>query len=321
MVLISNSPGRRRTHDKRQPRHASSVLRVIFGLVVVSFVLIAAQHAFLKPQIAERFAVRKRAIAMLAENPALDAKPPQPDLISAGRKSPAGEDVTAASTLPPAKEVGLPNGEDEIAATVQRATVRVINRSQQTAGSGVVIGHSGPAVYILSARHVVENADKISLQFFTAVQRSEPIENYDNVELVAKSPTADLALLRMTGMVSEEAELHICPTELMPKDFPLAAFAAGWSETRQPVVESIQILGKKLIRKSKSDSESLVFEVNGESIRGRSGGPLVDRLGRVLGIASGTSESKGYFSHAEEIYRFLKQNGLQWIVQGPSNIE
>jgi S1-C subfamily serine protease len=47
--------------------------------------------------------------------------------------------------------------------------------------------------------------------------------------------------------------------------------------------------------------------------KGRSGGPLIDQRGFVIGICSGTSDGKGYFTHTHEIHRFLKQNAFDWL--------
>jgi hypothetical protein len=42
---------------------------------------------------------------------------------------------------------------------------------------------------------------------------------------------------------------------------------------------------------------------------------MLDSRGRVLGIASGTSDGAGYFAHAEELYRFLVQSNLKWLTE------
>ena len=43
---------------------------------------------------------------------------------------------------------------------------------------------------------------------------------------------------------------------------------------------------------------------------GVGGGPLVDRLGRVIGICSMGSKKKGMYCHLQEIHQFLTQSGF-----------
>jgi hypothetical protein len=57
------------------------------------------------------------------------------------------------------------------------------------------------------------------------------------------------------------------------------------------------------------------WEVATAPVKGRSGGPLFDRRGFVLGIASGANLELGYFTHTEEIHRFLKSNALEWLAE------
>ena len=47
---------------------------------------------------------------------------------------------------------------------------------------------------------------------------------------------------------------------------------------------------------------------------GRSGGPLLDAQGRVIGIAIAASGQKGFYAHHDEILAALKRNGFSWLV-------
>jgi hypothetical protein len=41
---------------------------------------------------------------------------------------------------------------------------------------------------------------------------------------------------------------------------------------------------------------------------------LIDRQGRVIGVASGVNDGKGYYCHVEEISRWLKSTDFAFLV-------
>jgi hypothetical protein len=36
---------------------------------------------------------------------------------------------------------------------------------------------------------------------------------------------------------------------------------------------------------------------------------------RLLGVASGVGDAKGCYTHAEEVYAFLKRSALEWLYE------
>ena len=48
---------------------------------------------------------------------------------------------------------------------------------------------------------------------------------------------------------------------------------------------------------------------------GRSGGPLLDKHGRLVGLASGHDGKAGYYVHIDEIHAFLRANALRWLTE------
>ena len=48
--------------------------------------------------------------------------------------------------------------------------------------------------------------------------------------------------------------------------------------------------------------------------RGRSGGPLLDGHGRVIGLCEAARGSHGYYTHLDEILAALKRGGHGWLV-------
>ena len=79
------------------------------------------------------------------------------------------------------------------------ATVRVVNVTQSSEGSGVLLKHAGPLVYILTANHVVNGAKQVEVATFTADSHPKAAAVYRKVEVIAQSAEADLAVLRLTN--------------------------------------------------------------------------------------------------------------------------
>jgi hypothetical protein len=70
---------------------------------------------------------------------------------------------------------------------------------------------------------------------------------------------------------------------------------------------------KASVRRSEDRAAVWCWETKRKQEVGRSGGPLLDGDGRVIGLASGHDGKHGYYVHAEEIHRLLKRNGLGWL--------
>jgi hypothetical protein len=66
--------------------------------------------------------------------------------------------------------------------------------------------------------------------------------------------------------------------------------------------------------KKPDGSAAFHWEADKPQAIGRSGGPLVDTQGRVIGICSGTRENKGYYVSIYEIEASLKRNGWGLLV-------
>ena len=133
-------------------------------------------------------------------------------------------------------------------------------------------------------------------------------------EVVARADDADLALLRVPAAAGQWTVMPICPADAIPAakgDFPglyhrlrrcRGAHRAGGRRRRQA---TRQKAGRRPRR--------WVWQVDRVPEKGRSGGPLIDHRGFLLGIASGASHGKGYYGHTEEIHRFLTRRGMKWL--------
>ena len=196
-----------------------------------------------------------------------------------------------------------------------RATVRVSNVSKDTTGSGAFIKKSGPFVYILAAAHVVEGAKKIEVATYTAASYPRPATVYRTAEVIARSADADLAVLRIGTRDDPPGYLRICPIASVPDGKDPAALAVGCAAAGAPTCTLETIRGKRKVRRPGVDSAVECWETDRAPAKGRSGGPLLDRNGNLIGVASGIGDAKGYYIHAEEVHAFLKRNALEWLFE------
>jgi S1-C subfamily serine protease len=203
----------------------------------------------------------------------------------------------------------------ETQAAAVTGTVRVVNVGQEMEGSGAVLKRNGPFVYVLTAAHVVADARRVDVATFTADSYPRAAALYRGAEVVARSAAADLAVLRVTTRDALPGSLRVCPPTSVPdaKDFP--ALAVGCAEGGPPTCTVETVRGKRRVRKPGAEETACYWQAEGEPARGRSGGPLLDRRGYLIGVASGAGDGKGYYGHAEELHAFLRRNGLKWLYE------
>lgn len=194
------------------------------------------------------------------------------------------------------------------------ATVKVLNVTQQTAGSGVVVGKKGAAVYILTAAHLVGPDDVLEIHSFSPESYPKADSVHRPAEVVATAGgVRDLALLRVTTPDPFPNALSLCPPQGVPDEESFPALAVGCGAGEAPIASVEKVLGKKRVRREEKDDTAYCWEVEGKQKLGNSGGPLVDRKGLLLGILSGANRGSSYFSHRDEVQRFLRQNGYGWM--------
>jgi S1-C subfamily serine protease len=169
------------------------------------------------------------------------------------------------------------------------------NRQRRTAGwgSGVVVREDG---IVLTNHHVVREADQIKVTL--------PDGRDFTAELVGSDPVADIAVLRIPG-----DDLPVAPVGssdgLLIGEWAVAIgnpFANYFSDAEPTVTAGvISALNRNIMSSSEEDGFYLGMIQTDASINpGNSGGPLVDALGRVIGInasifsRSGGSEGLGF---------------------------
>jgi S1-C subfamily serine protease len=202
-----------------------------------------------------------------------------------------------------------------VQAELLRATVRIANAQKKTVGSGVLLGKSGPAAYVLTAAHVVDGADSVEVHIFAEDTSSKP-RVYPQAKVVARrrEGNQDLALLRIADYGGEVKALSICAITDLPKDKSLSAFAIGCPDFKPPRLRGETVQAVQAAKRAGSGTVKL-WQGKQKPTAGESGGPLVNARGQLLGICSGGQGEHGYFCHLEDIHSFLRSSGLTWALE------
>ncbi|MCT7972896.1 trypsin-like peptidase domain-containing protein [Laspinema olomoucense] len=173
----------------------------------------------------------------------------------------------------------------DIATPTQEVTV-VING--QNPGSGVLIGKQGNTYTVLTANHVVASPDEY--QIVTADGKQYPL----NYTTVRRLPNLDLALVEFTSdqqyAIAQMGDSHIAQPGT-------SVYIAGWPHPGIAITERIfQMTPGQISGRSPSETESgyeLIYTNITRS--GMSGGPVLDTLGRLIGI-HGRAEGQAIYN-------------------------
>jgi hypothetical protein len=123
----------------------------------------------------------------------------------------------------------------------------------------------------------------------------------------------DVALLRLATRDAMPAIVKLCPPDKIPEGRGLITFSVGCDDGI-PNGRDETIKSRVSVRRPGA-AALVMWETESRPVKGRSGGPLVDQAGCLLGVCSGASGREGYFVHTEAIHSVLKQNGYRWIYQ------
>jgi S1-C subfamily serine protease len=178
--------------------------------------------------------------------------------------------------------------------------------------SGVIIGRDGSATYILTANHCLGGLDRVNVTMFTVATDPKPAEIFRSVAVIARAPTEDLALLRVITPDHPPGILRVCPTSALPRQGEVAVLTVGCNKG-VPTSYTDTVREKRVIRRKLSSKAVLFWESDIPPASGRSGGPIVDAEGRLLGVCCAGHQGKGYYCHTEEIHKFLKDHDFKWL--------
>ncbi len=193
------------------------------------------------------------------------------------------------------------------------ATVRITNEAGKDSGSGVIIGRKGAFVYILTAQHVIAGAERLEVEVFSPASYPRPHRRYRSAQVVAGTDDIrDLALIRLVTDDPIAGSLALCPARLLPRE-DFKGLSVGCGAGKAPRCQIDEVLGKKLVRREGEGKTASFWEVDREQLPGRSGGPLIDKRGLLLGVCSGVNDTKSYFCHTDEIRSFLERAGFGWL--------
>jgi len=213
--------------------------------------------------------------------------------------------------------LATPAGADDIAATA-RGVVRVVTIAVvdgQVAGFGHGSGVAISPNRVVTNAHVVELAQRYPDDVVIGVVPSEGAKSYQG-HVVAYDARADLALIEFTGGGLPPAALYTGPSsegdEVVALGYPgnvdlaTARSAADYITPVAPVRSQGVFSG----RRSLSGIDVLLHTA--PIARGNSGGPLLDRCGRVIGINSALTHGEegdssfGFAIADSELAAFLR---------------
>ncbi|WP_299408151.1 trypsin-like peptidase domain-containing protein [Acaryochloris sp. IP29b_bin.148] len=180
--------------------------------------------------------------------------------------------TVAALSLAP--QVALALSPAEINKVAKQITVRL---DSQAPGSGVIIKRNGNRYTVLTAAHVVATVDEYVV--ITNDGQEYPV----NVQTITKFPGVDLALLEFT---SDRSYTVVKIGDSQQLSEGSESYVAGFPSRTQALTDIIYNFTTGTITANAtrplSDGYALVYTNN--TLPGMSGGPVLDKDGKLLGI-------------------------------------
>jgi putative serine protease PepD len=182
------------------------------------------------------------------------------------------------------------------------AAVRITSEADQQFGSGVVFARSGPHSYVLTAQHIVPTAKKVDVKTSSG--------KVFKAEVLARSSESDLAVLRLLTGAGLSATVPLAAEGAKAR----TVASIGWEKGDEPTCLEESLKQKVRLKKPGEKTAVACWETERKPAPGRSGGPLIDEKGLIVGVATGHDGATGYYVHSDEIRTFLRLNGLSVLV-------
>jgi hypothetical protein len=233
----------------------------------------------------------------------------------------------------PGQATAEPQFSEALQTKALQSTVRVVHKASNGEGSGVVIRYEDHIAYVLTSAHIIDptlpNGDEIEITFFPrGKSRADVAPIKTLLDPKSRMPEEDLAVIRLTLKDPPPGVLPLCPKDQAPSlvfrstperdgppppNRPLGVLTVGIGPLGTPEVITDRILVHRFLRKTRDSPGFFHWETEKEQAVGRSGGPLVDGNGRVIGICSGTMNQKGYYLSVYEIHKCLLANAWGFL--------
>jgi S1-C subfamily serine protease len=228
--------------------------------------------------------------------------------------------LAVAVAAPPAVDPTVPSERFPTAAqwAAVAGTVRVRHTGGvRSDGTGVAVGRRDGFLYVLTAAHAVPPGGGRVLETFRTTSYPTPDRRFNTVEPLVHDPKADVALLRVPIAADAVVGLiPLAPPGRRPKAFPVEVLSVGCDGGRPPLCRVETVRGKRLVRGEDGHVRGFFWELDREPEPGRSGGPLIDRDGRVIGLCAAARGGRGYYAHLDEIQAAVKREGYGWLWEG-----
>lgn len=154
--------------------------------------------------------------------------------------------------------------------------------SQQGGGSGVII--DSRKGYIVTNFHVIQNADQIVVTLASGQSQA--------VSLIGQDPGSDLALLKIDSPSEDLIEAELGDSALLEVGQRVFAIGNPFGLNRTLSRGIVSSLGRTIQAQDGRVIDDII-QIDAAINPGNSGGPLLDAVGRVVGINTAILSSKG----------------------------